>query len=238
MEINLVEARNQIDLQLKDKEIFNTLVQTTFKGLAEHNVKKAILEGVLRGFTFKDFLEKNIYAIPFSDKYSLVTSVDYARKIGMRSGVVGKDAPNYEISPDGKIISCSITVKKKIGDYVGDFSAEVYFDEYYRPGRTYQGKYTPGLWDTKPKTMIAKVAEMHALRMACPEELSQSYIEEELHKEIKEKPEVNFSEHEQKISTAKTIEELKTVWSALPAEAKKNLAEIKDKVKANLEGVK
>ena len=33
--------------------------------------------------------------------------------------------------------------------------------------------------------MIAKVAEMHALRMACPEELSQSYIEEEMDENIK-----------------------------------------------------
>jgi hypothetical protein len=29
-------------------------------------------------------------------------------------------------------------------------------------------------------TMIAKVAEMHALRKACPEELAKSYIEEEM----------------------------------------------------------
>lgn len=30
--------------------------------------------------------------------------------------------------------------------------------------------------------MIAKVAEMHALRMACPEEMRQQYVEEEFTK--------------------------------------------------------
>ena len=30
--------------------------------------------------------------------------------------------------------------------------------------------------------MIAKVAEMHALRMACPEEMRQQYVEEEFAK--------------------------------------------------------
>ena len=53
----------------------------TFKGLQVASAKQAMLEGMMRGFTFKDFLEKNIYAIPFSSGYSLVTSVDYVRKI-------------------------------------------------------------------------------------------------------------------------------------------------------------
>ena len=51
-----------------------------------------MIEGYLKDFTSKDFLQKNIYAIPYGDKYSLVTSIDYRRKIGARSGIVGKDA--------------------------------------------------------------------------------------------------------------------------------------------------
>ena len=69
--------------------------------------------------------------------------------------------------------------QKKIDDYVGDYSATVFFSEYYKTGKN--GK--PSLWDTKPRTMIAKVAEMHALRMACPEELSKAYIEEDYDQE-------------------------------------------------------
>ena len=67
-----------------------------------------------------------------------------------------------------------ITVKRKINEYIGEYSATVYFSEYNT------GKQQ---WVKKPRTMIAKVAEMHALRKACPEELSQSYTEEEIQKE-------------------------------------------------------
>lgn len=168
----------QINRELT-KETAGALLATTFKGLTEQNMKKAIMEGMIRGLTFKDFLEKNVYAIPFSGGYSLIHSIDYSRKVGMRSGIVGKDAPTYEFDEKKKPISCTVTVHRKIGEYVGAYTATVYFDEYYKAGKNGY----PSLWDSKPKTMIAKVAEMHALRMACPEELSQSYIEEELEAE-------------------------------------------------------
>src|SRR5579871_3679263 len=92
----IIKIQREVELELSNKETLATLVATTFKGLSEHNVKQAMVEGMLRGFTFKDFLEKNVYAIPFIDKYALVTSIDYARKVGMRSGIVGKSAPNFE----------------------------------------------------------------------------------------------------------------------------------------------
>ncbi len=166
-------VNDEISKELADPTIGRMLLATTFKGLDEVNMRKAILEGVVRGFTFKDFLEKNVYAIPYGGNYSLVTSIDYARKKGMRAGIIGKSAPVYVL--DGKkIISCAVTVKRAVGKHVGEYTAEVYFDE-YTTGRN--------LWSTKPRTMIAKVAEMHALRMACPEELSQTYTEEEMEKD-------------------------------------------------------
>lgn len=166
-----VEIINQeINRELSNESVGKALLATTFKGLTQVSMKQALMEGMIRGFSFKDFMLKNIYAIPFSGGYSLITSIDYARKIGMRSGIVGKDKPVYT-EKDGKIETCAVTVKKKIGDYIGDFTSEVYFSEYDKGAN---------LWKTKPRTMIAKVAEMHALRMACPEELSQSYIEEEI----------------------------------------------------------
>lgn len=172
-EVTVVAAKNEILRQLGDKETFTLLLNTTFKGLNPNVVKRAAFEGHLRGFTFKDFLEKNVYAIPFREGYSLVSSIDYARKIGMRSGVVGKSAPIFEMD-NKKIVACTITVKRKVNGVVGEWTATVYFDEYTT---------SKNLWNSKPRTMIAKVAEMHALRMACPEELSQTYSEEELAKE-------------------------------------------------------
>lgn len=167
----------QIKKELSNPSIAKALLATTFKDLSEENMRQALMEGMIRGFSFQEFLKKDVYAIPFGKGYSLMTSIDFARKIGMRSGIVGKDAPIYEMSDDGKsIISCSVTVHKKIDEYVGKFTANVYFSEYST------GK---NLWSSKPRTMIAKVAEMHAIRMACPEETAKQYIEEEMELEFK-----------------------------------------------------
>lgn len=164
---------DEINRELADPAVVRALLATTFKGLNNVTMKQAMLEGMVRGFKFRDFLEKNVYAIPYANNYSLVTSIDYARKRGMRAGIIGKGAPIFVM--DGKkIISCAVTVKRAVGKHIGEYTAEVYFDE-YTTGRN--------LWSTKPRTMIAKVAEMHALRMACPEELSQMYSEEEFEKD-------------------------------------------------------
>lgn len=180
---SITVINKEIGKELADPAIGRALLTTTFKGLSEQSMRQAIFEGMLRGLKFKDFLEKNIYAIPFKEGYSLVTSIDHARKVGMRSGVIGKSAPDFVMYTDesGKdqIESCSITIKRRVGKDIGEYTASVYMDEYYKAGKNGY----PSLWDSKPRTMLAKVAEMHALRMACPEELSQSYTEEEVQKD-------------------------------------------------------
>jgi len=221
--ISIAEIKKEVSTQLADKETMQALVATTFKGLNEANVKRAVVEGMMRGFTFKDFLEKNVYAIPYGQGYSLVTSIDYARKIGMRSGVVGTSAPVYE-DKDGQVISCTITIKRKINEYVGDYSATAYFGEYNT------GKQQ---WLSKPRTMIAKVAEMHALRKACPEELSQSYSEEEM-EVVPETAVLDTLEFEEKLNNSKTVEELRSVFASLSGEIKKKLRPLADELKIKL----
>lgn len=236
MQISILKIKQDIDKQLASKEVMNALIGTTFKGLNELSVKQAIMEGVLRGFMFKDFLEKNVYAIPFSGGYSLITSIDYARKIGMKSGVVGKSAPIYETvvdEGDGKesIVACTITIKKQTeSGYVGDFTETVYFNEYTT------GK---NQWLTKPRTMIAKVAEMHALRQACPEELAKAYVEEEFEQEAQKPSSTELSEedkiaHTEKLESATDLAELATFWANLPGNAKIALKDVKESIKAKL----
>jgi hypothetical protein len=225
------EAKKMIIAEIGNETTQQELVKTVFKGLSVPVMKQAVLEGALRGFTFKDFLEKNVYAIKYGQGYSLVTSVDFNRKLGMKGGIVGTDAPVYEIDESKKmvvngaevdkplVISCSVTVKKLFeGGHIGEFTAQVFFDEYYKAGKTWEGKYTESMWDQKPRTMIAKVAEMHALRKACPEELSQSYIEEEIGKEnvvtyVMEEPEVPEAEVKEKIEAIKGFEKLTDLQS-------------------------
>lgn len=226
-DITLVQA--DINRQLQDPRIAGQLLETTFKGLNPENMKKAIMEGVIRGFDFRDFLEKNVYAIPFKSGYSLVTSIDHARKRGMKSGIVGVDAPVYTMNGD-KIESCAVTVKRKVGEYVGDYTALVYFDEYYKPGSNGY----PSLWDTKPRTMIAKVAEMHALRKACPEELSQMYTEEEYREEKPETKAFNVEPHYERLGQATTLADLMATWASMPIQAKQDprCIALKDELKA------
>jgi hypothetical protein len=224
----VAEAKTVVLHELGNETTQNELVQTVFKGLDVPQMKRAVLEGHLRGFTFKDFLEKNVYAIKYGGGYSLVTGVDFNRKLGMKGGIVGTEAPQYETETDDdgktKIISCSVTVNKLFdGGHVGNFTATVYFEEFYKAGREYNGKYTPSMWDKMPRVMIAKVAEMHALRKACPDELSQSYIEEEMNHndvvvyEVSE-PDVDKKEIAKvvkKISTFRELPKLQAYYTEL-----------------------
>jgi RecT family len=226
--LSIQKINHEVELELSNKESFATLIHTTFKKLDQALVKPAMLEGMLRGFTLKDFLEGNIYAIQYGSGYNLVTSIDYSRKIGQRSGIVGKDAPVF-VEKDDNIISCSVTVHKRQKDgYIGDFTSLVYFAEY----TTNQNQ-----WKSKPRTMIAKVAEMHALRMACPEELAQSYVEEEFEKKdtgITGTPIDAFDPipYQLQLEGTGTTEDLIKVYAGFPGKAKAVLFDLKEKLKA------
>ncbi len=235
----VVEIQKEVTAQLASKDVMNALIATTFKGFtSELMVKQAITEGMMRGWLFENFLKKDVYALTFFNnklqqlEYSLITSIDYSRKIGQKSGVVGKSAPTYEVSVDpetGKetIIACSITIKKKVDEYVGDFTDTVYFSEYNT---------NKNQWVTKPRTMIAKVAEMHALRQACPEELAKAYIEEEFQQEV-EKPAVSEEDlilYTEKLESAKSLVELQKFWAEIPGQMKPKLEAKKEELKANL----
>jgi hypothetical protein len=224
---SIVQIQNEVSQNLVNKEVLSTLLATTFKGLSEPMVKQAMVEGMMRGYTFNDFLEKNIYAIPYGSTYNLVNSIDHARKIGMRSGVVGSSEPSFVTEGEGKIVSCSMTIKRRVGNDIGEFTATVYFSEYTTGAN---------LWVKKPRTMIAKVAEMHALRKACPEEFSQIYVTEELDTKGVPVPSdpVDPSEFEARLRSAKTMEDLLREWSALSGDMKIKLEAVKNEMKAKL----
>lgn len=224
---DLTKLQQEKELNIQDANTQKLLLSTVFKGLSLPSMLAAIAEANIRGFPIKKFLDGDVYAIPYGQGYSLVTSIDYARKIAMRSGVVGVSEPVFEdekTKTGTKIISCTVVVKRKTDDYVGDFTAKVYFDEYTT------GK---NLWATKPRTMIGKVAQMHALRMAAPEELSKMYVGEEMEKE---KPAVvNVEHYREKLQVAKTLAQMKSVWVDMPQEAKVELEELKNEIKTRYE---
>lgn len=212
------------DKKLVPQEVFNELkpaLSQIFGNLSNENINKAIVEAIAKGFTAENFLKKDVYAIPFSGSYSLVTSIGFARKIATRTGLfAGVTKPEYEMGEDGKIISCSITVKKIVQGIVCDFASEVFFSEYYKAGPN--GK--PSKWDSMPRTMISKVAEMHALRKAFPEEITE-YDEDEI-KQEKIVEQVDLTEWRNKIESAENLEQLGKIWSIMPPLAKKELQEL------------
>lgn len=188
---SITEFRNEIQTEvMSKKEVFNALANNTFKGLDATNIPLALLDGMMRGYTIKDFMVKKIYATPFwngklqKQEYALVQSIADVRTIAMKAGQTGKSEPKYTYTNDGnEILSCSVTVWKRSGDDRG-YTATVFFKEYEKPAyKTKEGKEIAGMWQTKPHTMIAKVAEMAVLRMAFPEALADAYIEEEFDKE-------------------------------------------------------
>ena len=167
----VASVNSELQMQLKDPAAMRALIATTFRGFKnETTVKQACMEAMMRGYSFQDLVKKKIYAIPYGEGYSLVQSISDVRAKAMSTGVyMGKSEPVFKMDAE-KIISCTITVKKLIQGHVGEFTAVAHFAEYST------GKQN---WASKPHTMISKVAEMHALRMAFPDELSQSYVEEE-----------------------------------------------------------
>lgn len=231
MKNEIQKIQEEINNELANPAIVASLIETTFKGLSPENVRKAVTAGMFMGLTFKNFLQKDVYAIPFKDGFSLVFSIDYMRKIAQRSGIIGSPKQEWDMAENGKPLSCTVTVQKKVGNMIGDFSATVFFDE-FNTGRNQ--------WATKPKHMIGKVAETHALRKAFPEEMAQMYSEEEMQKEGEKPgtaamgPETVLS-FTDKFSTAKSIEEVKKLWDSIPAAGKTFLNDAKNAAKARLQ---
>ena len=121
-----------------------------------------------------DPLLQQLYFIKYGQgsraRVSYVTSIDGYRIIAHRTKqFAGIDEPKYQMNNSGQLESCTITVYRK--DSERGFSATVYFKEYNT---------NMNLWAKMPMTMIAKVAEAHALRKAFPQDLSGVYTTDEM----------------------------------------------------------
>jgi phage recombination protein Bet len=105
---------------------------------------------------------------------SIIIGIDGARRKAQESG----NLDGVEVSvrkEDGKITYGTATVWLKGSSH--PIRAEVPFEEFVardQNGNPFQ------LWKTMPETMIKKVAEMTAYRMAFPSQLAGMYIDEEM----------------------------------------------------------
>lgn len=230
----VVKANTELEKELNEPSVMAELMRTTFNSFRgkETMVKQACLEAMINGYSFQDIVKKKVYAIPYGSGYTLVQSINDVRTIAMKSGQIGKSAPIYADDENGKCKTCTVTITRLLGGHKGDYTATVYFNE-YNTGRNN--------WSKMPRTMIAKVAEMHALRMAFPEKFENAYIEEEMQStaESKEKLEVkkvDIKQAVEKLKKAKKLTTLKKYWEQLTIEEQgaEEVKKVKEQLKTTL----
>jgi phage recombination protein Bet len=134
----------------------------------DHLFKAMIEIARVRGL---DPLAKQISLIKFGNQWQVTTTIDGYRALAEQTGAyAGSDAAVF-VEDNNKIISATVTVWKMVDHQRVPFSATVYWAEYNADNFT---------WKKMPRTMIAKVAESHALRKAFPSTLSGMYTTDEM----------------------------------------------------------
>ena len=94
----------------------------------------------------------------------------------------GQSDRQWSTTPDGKIISCKVSVFRK--DRAHPFTQELFLEEYIQLTR--EGSPT-AMWK-KPRIMLGKCAEAAALRMAFPDQLGGLYTNDEVPPEADRAP--------------------------------------------------
>lgn len=146
-----------------------------------HQAQKMGLDPLARQIHFQKFKSKNGAA-----NVSFITTIDGYRLVADRTGrYAGNSEPVFKGQINGidwgdydKVkpvpAQATVTVKKIVGGAVCDFSATVFWHEYYPSGR--KGH----MWRKMPCVMLAKCAEAAALRKAFPADLSGVYTADEM----------------------------------------------------------
>lgn len=118
-------------------------------------------------------------------KYSILTSIDGARILAQRTGryAPGKKV-EYEVDSAGELVSATVNVlvlHEPTGAWhetPGTAFYEEYVQNYYDAAT---GTYKPThYWNKMPRHMLAKCAEMIALRRGFPEIFADIYTEDEI----------------------------------------------------------
>lgn len=141
--------------------------------------------------------------------HGLVTAAENTGQYG------GTTMPNFEMNGT-KIISCSIGVKKVVQGNVIDSFQTVDFNEYNDADDEF--------WKTKPKTMIKKVAQAHALR-ATFSVCAGMFIAEEVSKAVQRTYDSDNSHDAlEAIRNAETREDIRKINNKLSVPEKKKVA--------------
>lgn len=174
--------------------------------------EKAVTETELKMYAWQsqrlglDMFNKEIYLIGRWNSdlkrqvYTTQISIDGMRLIAERTGkYLGSDVVLDTYGEDKKL-KCTVTVKKLIGEHIGEFKGIAYFDEF--------NQISSPLWKKMPRTMLAKCAESQALRKAFPDKFAGIYTVDEFpaEQEIETRIEAAEKEYDEKADIAKVEE--------------------------------
>lgn len=138
-----------------------------------------------------DVFKKQIYGVSRKWKQggeevrtlTIQTGIDGYRAIAERTGnyAPGRQT-EYEHDKEGRLISATAFVRKKVGGEWIEVAESAYFEEYCQTKRDYETKKTvpTEMWAKMPRTMLAKCAEARALRRAFPDSFGGAYVKEEM----------------------------------------------------------
>lgn len=200
---------NEIDIY--DAKNLNTATVRKFlKGGGQASDDElAMLLAISRNQNMNPFM-KEVYFVKYKDSPAqIVVSRDFYRKRAMANpNFAGIEVGVIVQEEDGSIKNLDGAFKTKNQELVGAWArvhlknheipiyVAVSYDEYVQMKDVYENNRKTGrkepnaMWTAKPCTMLTKVAESQALRMAFPDEFSGTYGEEE-YPEQKQPREVN-----------------------------------------------
>jgi len=174
-----------------DEPTWLTLKNSIFPGAADESIIMVLDYCKSRGL---DPLMKPVHIVPMSIKdgngYKMrdvvMPGINTYRVMASRSGdLAGTNPPIFGPDITSRLGSldftypefCEVTVSKKIGNMLVDFTAREYYLENYAIKK--RGDDTPNaMWQKRPKGQLAKCAEAQALRKGWPEIGQQPTYEE------------------------------------------------------------
>jgi len=165
-------ARDQVDLIRHTVAVGATDLELK---LFLYQADKRGLDPLLRQIHFIKRKRYNADTEKYEEVGTIQTGIDGFRVVAGRTGQLSGIKRGVIKDADGKLLGAWAEIYRK--DWTEPAREEVSFGEYCQKRKDGEPM---GLWKTMPETMIKKVAEAAALRMAFPEDLSGIYTHDEM----------------------------------------------------------
>lgn len=168
MSNNIVKTENSVS----DAVVIDYLKSM---GLSVDDVNAKKFINIAKSFGLNPF-KKEIYAVSYKNNFNIIVGYEVYIKRAERTGkLAGWKAWTEGSIQNGDLKAC-VEIKRK--DWNDPFYHEVYFDEYNQNNM---------IWNSKPRTMIKKVAIAQGFRLAFPDELGGiPYTSDEIDETIEE----------------------------------------------------